>query len=435
MFNFDVFIPKKTSPKLIKPIEDIIADCAGDALGKNYFKIYFDFFGDASGLGKTYEKTFNYRLKEIPGLLVIDQDDARSPIDCVFKTNEETVGVQVKTTYEPEKWINLARVSEEEEDGNTDVAFKLGSFKTRLEKYMEKNNVTSFYVAYVTTSDGRIKVYKLAEIKKKKFRFLIDDPSLYSYSKKQTPFYINVSQLIPLKTKKVPGLFIVEKEKSPKKKLLTEEQFVEEVRICAKKFKEVNSKFLGYNWGDKGLAFESMLLDQLLSKYSNVKKGQKMIDYIIEGFGNVQLKTQSIKSTKNKAWIVFSRSSVDNISVIDTTDHVRFFDDEPIPVKPKKDLTVPRKEAIERRLQSDIEKSGESLLYLCYVNLYINDVDLYILSEMCEDKTLKHHGTFMSKDHFKSIGGENGNQSHCYIRMKGLDQAFIPEVDGWFVKK
>jgi len=429
MEDFFVFIgnpPIMAKPK--KTVEQIIVDCAGDTLGKKYFGPYYDILGDKSGLGKTYDLCYTYRLREIPGILVHENEDVNSIFDTKFDYGDKTIALQIKTAYEYDKKVALTRISEL---GCSTV--KKNVYKNIVKDRMVSENISSFYLCYISTSDGRIFLFLMAEIIDGIFHFYADDDKLYSSSEKQTGLHLNIDGLKLIKYKKVPGLYTVESDiVRSRKSLKTMSQLKRDCIIASAMFNKLNNLILGIKWGDKGLGFEKFFVDYLMRRYNNIalpKKKTALIDFIIVGVASIQLKTSSTPT--RELWPTFGRSSVDDSSVVEHTWDHRFFDD-PVPVPFKIDKTGPRGENVNTRLTTDIIDSGEKEYHLLDADLYREKAEVFILSELCEDKTLKHYGSFLKRGFYRSKGGENGNQTHFRIKMRGLISSVEDDADSLF---
>ena len=404
---FNLFIDDHPIETLKKSIEDIIIKSAGEALGKKYFGVYYDVFGDASGLGKTYEKCLIYRLNEIDGVSSIG-DGSSSMFDGIVTHNDQKSLIQIKTSIDVGKTISLARISK----GNS-TKDKIDIYIEKVRSRMINSNISNFFLLYVSTSDGKMYLYKMAEIENGEFIFHPNKDEYFSHSEKQTPLNFKLEGAKLVRKKKVPGLFTVdvEDEKKPINRLLDFETLQNDLFICSKRFKEIDKGLLGSEWGDKGIAYEKFSIKYLSKKYSNIKMSKKKnssIDIIFVGLGAVQLKTCSSKKGFDK-WIIFGRSSVD-IQSDNVDDNIVYINDK----------SHHRRNDIKNRISDSLIDSGEKTFHLILVDLCKFTSDVKFLSELAEDLSLSCKGSFLMDDHYNSDGGETGNQTHFRIKTVGL---------------
>jgi len=187
---------------------------------------------------------------------------------------------------------------------------------------------------------------------------------------------------------------------------------------------------LGKDWGDKGFPYEKYLIDGLRIEGVNVValKVSDAADVFVGGMGNVQIKYNDTKVSKNGYFHLMRSSKKEGYGYTWDDEHFENVKHTVIP-----DNTESKKIHVEERIKESLSSTSQTKYYLHIGDGYRELENLYHLSDLCEDGTLKHKQSFLRKGFYTGSGGKNGNQDHFRIKMKGLME-IIDIGDEFFTK-
>lgn len=415
-----LFIDEPLEP-LKESTESFILNCARKAIGPDYFEPYFKQFGNC-GLGKTYELCVKKVIQDTNhGFSVLDID-TKSKIDIGLERGKKRIGIQIKTGKEYKGKFGLARIDENVEEAYEEIGSD--SYIEGLKKECVKLKIDICYILYVSTSDGEMYLRKFCRMENGEIIMECDDDYKFKYSQKHTMVSIEQEQF-PLvgKRKFEPLIYTPPKKQKLSFRKITVYELIDILSDIAKEFRKFDNFALGENWGDRGLAYEKFIIDELIKRGINairLKIGD-IADVLIDGIGIIQIKSYYSRTTPN-TFKVFCRSSRKNGSTYCIDNE---FIDLPEIVVP--DSSQIRKADIEDRIKKCLIEHGQKVFYMLEMDSYNELENMYPLSELCPDGSIKHIGSFLrSKQFFKSDGGKNGNQTHFYIKSKGLQK-----IENW----
>ncbi len=409
-----VFIGEQPLESLKESTESFILNCAREAIGEDYFVPYYREFGTC-GLGKTYELCLRLVISKNPHGFKIIKTDAKSKIDIVLRRGKKIIGLQVKTGKEYKKTFGLSRIDEIVSDDDKDIGSN--SYIKGLEAECKELSIDLCYVLYVSTSDGVMHLRKFCRMENGSLVMESDDEYTFNYSQKHTVVRMDQDRF-PLVGKRHFDPLVYKEPVFDKPKRDTDQFELE--RLCleiSRNFKKFDKLVLGKNWGDKGFACEKFVIDTLRSKGIDIVrlKVRDISDAYVAGVGLIQIKYYDTKQSQN-SMKVFCRSSKKDGDIIEID--CEWLENVKHHIVP--DNTEVRKTDIENRIKSSLIENKQTSFYLLEIDGYRTESSLYHLSDLCEDGTLKHKGSFLRKNHYNSSGGKNGNQSHFRIKTKNL---------------
>lgn len=423
--SFALFIDDVEETK-IEPLKEsterYTLNCAKKALGPDAFRKYFAQFGH-SGLEKTLELCVRDEIGSNENCIkLMDEFGRKDRLDFGFDRGKLRYGIQLKTSEKYKKWISLSRIDEiqEDEDIDEDNQSSIGSnaYISILEKECIKKSIDVCLLLYICPTVGTMYLRKFCHMEDGKLVMASCDNSSYRYPKKGTSLNINQEDFPLMGKANFDPLVYIPPVFPTVLRSTTIEEYKKMSNEALEAFQIFNTYSLGFNWGDKGLAWEKFFVDWLKSQGIDAKQLKKndICDSYVKGIGLIQMKHYDSNHTKTSLQQYCRASSGPS----PTWRVCPFFGTKiMIPVDKSED----RKVTVEGRLKECIINNGGGYtkIYIHCASSYNMKNDLYFATELQTDGSLSHKGSFLKdRNYFSSTGGKNGNQTHFTIKYEDL---------------
>lgn len=207
---------------------------------------------------------------------------------------------------------------------------------------------------------------------------------------------------------------------------LSESEQVAAIRECANKaifhLREMETFFLGKDFGDKGISFEKFIIDELSVAFTGFVVGSAsktpFCDIYIPGSISVQVKYNELTHTD----IVFYNSAL----VVRPIKTVCDFYDPPQTIYhvDKVRTKLLRINDVKEKLLGTLTKVNVKKEIMFAMDRETGSLDIFLLAENAKN-TLTTYGTFLSPEYVISAGGKNGTQRNFNIYREGLQPYII----------